>query len=75
MATSGLDAHGAVAVVCEMGGQRVDITRQRHSVHDKDGNELLFTYQLPLLLGWAITVHRAQGMMLDAIAVDFLMDT
>lgn len=43
MSAPGVEAQGAVVVVCQMGGERVEITRQRVSVHETGGNVLLFT--------------------------------
>jgi len=62
-------------IVCMVEGERVEVERQRFSVYDAAGSELVFCYQMPLLLGWALTVHRAQGFNLDAVEVDFMQDT
>jgi len=61
-------------VVCEIEGQRVDVVRQRFSVYNTEGVELAFVYQIPLLLCWALTVHRAQGLNLDAVDIDLSDD-
>lgn len=41
-----------------------------NSVGDKEPYSLLHRTQIPLLPGWAMSVHRSQGMTLDRVIVD-----
>jgi len=62
-------------VECDFDGKLVVVGRSRFSAYNSSGTELAFCTQLPLLLGWAITVHRAQGFTLNAVQIDFQLDT
>lgn len=44
---------------------------QAFDVVDNCGEKLASRTQIPLVLGWAVTMHRCQGMTLDSLAIDF----
>lgn len=51
-------------------GQRVLVEPETWSMNDDKGKPLAEITQIPLRLAWAITVHKSQGMTLDAAQID-----
>lgn len=56
-------------VVATRGGKRILAEPSTWKIDDA-GNERASITQIPLRLAWAITVHKSQGMSLDAAVVD-----
>jgi ATP-dependent exoDNAse (exonuclease V) alpha subunit len=56
-------------VVSLHGGRTITITPETWELRDGDKKRASIT-QIPLRLAWAITVHKSQGMTLDAARVD-----
>ena len=51
-------------------GNEVNIGQKRWKVAGADGSTVGEAWGLPVQLGWAATIHRAQGMTLDAVSTD-----
>eukprot|EP00168_Porphyra_purpurea_P014223 TRINITY_DN4053_c0_g1_i2.p2 TRINITY_DN4053_c0_g1~~TRINITY_DN4053_c0_g1_i2.p2 ORF type:complete len:321 (-),score=44.13 TRINITY_DN4053_c0_g1_i2:139-1101(-) len=64
-----------VVVACDFNGKLVEVSRMRFSAYNSAGVEVAYCELIPLILGWAVTVHRVQGLTLDAVEIDFKLDT
>jgi ATP-dependent exoDNAse (exonuclease V) alpha subunit len=51
-------------------GRRVQVKRKQWEIADVKGDPMGIVEGLPIHLGWAATIHRAQGMTLDAVKTD-----
>lgn len=58
-------------VICSFGGVEVRVHFVSFDVVDNCNVRLASRFALPLVLGWAMTIHRAQGTTLDTLAIDF----
>jgi ATP-dependent DNA helicase PIF1 len=62
-------ANSGRPIVKTRDGHRVEVEEEEWTI--QDGNKILARIsQLPLRLAWAITVHKSQGMSLDAAVID-----
>lgn len=59
-----------IPVVKLLDGREIIASPEKWSIEDDTGKALAEYNQIPLRLAWAITVHKSQGMTLDAAEVD-----
>lgn len=59
------------SAVCEFDGRLVVVNVMAFDVIDNCGTKLATRHAMPLVLAWAMTIHRAQGASLDTLAIDF----
>jgi len=62
------------ACVCVFKGKRVTLSVAQWDVFDEAGAHTGTRRQLPVILAWAITIHRAQGSQLDFVCIDLMLD-
>ena len=65
-----LDMKVPYPVVKFTGGRKMVLEREEWSVELPGGRESASRRQLPLMLAWAISIHKSQGQTLDRVKVD-----
>lgn len=68
--TREIDMTTPYPVVKFSGGRELVLERESWSVELPGGREAAFRSQIPLMLAWAISIHKSQGQTLDRVKVD-----